>query len=209
MAEKKNNIYKLLTNSYFYNFTQFILGATNFRKQYIYNLKIKKNSTILDIGSGTSTILNYLDNPKYYAYDINHSNIEFAKKKFGRKGVFKNKKFTNKEIINLPKFDYIFLFGVIHHMSNEEVTKLLKMLKRCLKTDGCLCSIDGVYLKKQNFLAKYLLKKDRGKHVRTKSEYNKIVNKSFTFLKTKIVHWKLFPYTYITIKMKKLSYKQC
>ena len=205
MAEKKKNIYKLLTNSYFYNFTQYILGATNFRKKFIYSLKIKKNSKILDIGSGTSTILNYLDKPIYYAYDINYSNIEYAKKRFGAKGNFKNKKFTKNEIKYLPKFDYIFLFGVIHHMHNDEVTKLLKILKRTLEYDGQICSIDGVYVKKQNFFAKYLLNKDRGKHVRTKSEYIRIVSKSFKFLKSKITHWKFFPYTYITIKMKKLK----
>ena len=64
MSEKKGNFYSLLLNSYFYNFSQYIVGATAFRKKFIENLNIKKNAKILDIGCGTSTVLKFLNEPE-------------------------------------------------------------------------------------------------------------------------------------------------
>ena len=202
MSEKHKNIYSFLLNSYFYNFLQSILGATNFRKKFIKDLNIKKNAKILDIGSGTSIILKFLNEPTYYGYDVNSNNIDYAKKKFGDKGIFYNKPFTKEEVTKLPKFDYIFLFGFIHHVNDEEILKLLKLLKTCLSKDGCVCSIDGVIEKNQNPIAKFLILKDRGKFVRTKESYIKIAKKIFSKVDTSIIHWKLFPYTYMTMIMK-------
>ena len=80
MSEKYTYFYKLLFNSRIYNFSQYILGASIFRKNFIKSLNIQKNANILDIGCGTSTILSYLNEPNYYGYDINSDNIEYAKK---------------------------------------------------------------------------------------------------------------------------------
>ena len=55
-----------------------------------------------------STILSYLNEPNYYGYDINSDNIEYAKK-FGNRGVFENKPFSENEINKLPKFNFIFV----------------------------------------------------------------------------------------------------
>lgn len=88
MSEKKKYFYKTLYNSYIYNFIQFILGATNFRKKFLKKLNIKKNAYILDIGCGTSSILDFLDEPNYYGYDVNSNNIKFAKKNMVIKAFF-------------------------------------------------------------------------------------------------------------------------
>lgn len=202
MSEKYSYFYKLLLNSRIYNFSQYILGATNFRKNFIESLKIKKKANILDIGCGTSVILNYLNEPNYYGYDINPDNIEYAKKRYGNRGVFVNKFFSDKEINKLPKFDFIFLFGFIHHLNDDQIIKLLKLLKKCLKKDGSICSIDGVFVEKQNFIAKFLIRGDRGNFVRTKEGYIKLTKDIFFSLKTEIIHWKFFPYTYMTMIMK-------
>lgn len=203
MKKKKNFLYNLLVNSYFYNFSQLVMGATTFRKKYVESLKIKKKAKILDIGCGTGSIVSYLNNQEYYGYDINFHNIRFAKKKYGNKGIFKCKRFTNQEAKNLPKFNLIFLFGVIHHLNDFEVLRLLKILKKSLnKKNGVICSIDGVKEKKQSIIAKFFLDNDRGKFVRKKNEYISLIKKVFRSIKTNITHTKIMPYTYLTMKIK-------
>ena len=202
MSEKYTYFYKLLFNSRIYNFSQYILGASTFRKNFIKSLNIQKNANILDIGCGTSTILDYLHEPNYYGYDINSDNIEYAKKKFGNRGVFENKSFSENEINKLPKFNFIFLFGFIHHLDDDQIIKLLKLLKKCLDKDGCICSIDGVLVEKQNLIAKFLIKRDRGNFVRTETGYTNLAKSVFSSLQSNIIHWKFFPYTYLTMIMK-------
>lgn len=202
MSEKKGSFYSLLLNSHFYNFSQYIVGATSFRKKFIENLNVKKGAKVLDIGCGTSTIIKFLNEPEYYGYDINTDNINFCKKKFGNLGNFYNKAFTKKELNHLPKFDYIFLFGFIHHLNDDSVSSLLKILKLSLNDNGCICSIDGVLEEKQNPIARFLISKDRGEFVRTKENYIKLVKDIFFSLETEIIHWKFFPYTYMTMIMK-------
>ncbi len=202
MLKMKIFFYSLLSNPNFYNFTQHLLGASAFRKKFIENLFIKKNAKILDIGCGTSTVIKFLNEPEYYGYDISSKNINFCKKKFGNLGNFYNKVFTKDELIHLPKFDYIFLFGFIHHINDNDVISLFKILKLCLKPNGYICTIDGVLEKKQNSIARFLISRDRGQFVRTKESYIKLTKDIFFSLKTEIIHWKFFPYTYMTMIMK-------
>ena len=202
MSEKKGNFYSLLLNSYFYNFSQYIVGATAFRKKFIEKLNIKKNAKILDVGCGTSTVLKFLNEPEYYGYDVNIDNINYSRKKYGNLGNFYNKVFTEKELNHLPKFDYIFLFGFIHHLNDNDIISLLKILKYSLNESGCICSIDGVFEPKQNPLARFLISKDRGQFVRTKEGYINLTKDIFFSLETEIIHWKFFPYTYMTMIMK-------
>lgn len=202
MLKMKIFFYSLLSNPNFYNFTQHLFGASAFRKKFIENLSIKKNAKILDIGCGTSTVIKFLNEPEYYGYDVSSKNINFCKKKFGNLGNFYNKAFTKKELNHLPKFDYIFLFGFIHHLNDNNVSSLLKILKLSLNDNGCICSIDGVLEEKQNPIARFLISKDRGQFVRTKENYIKLVKDIFFSLETEIIHWKFFPYTYMTMIMK-------
>ena len=82
ISGKIDRKFKLLSNPQVYNLSQFIFGATTFRRKFVENLKIKKSAKILDIGCGPSKILEYLDEPVYYGYDTNPHCIKYAKKKY-------------------------------------------------------------------------------------------------------------------------------
>ena len=116
MTQKTKGIYKLLSNVHVYSFVQRIFSATQFRKDIIKKIIIKKKTKILDIGCGPAEILNYLPKVEYYGYDINPIYISYAKKKYKSKGTFFCKKFNRADTKRLPKFDYILLFGFLHHL---------------------------------------------------------------------------------------------
>ena len=77
--------------------------------------------------------------------------------------------------------DIIFLFlGVFHHLSDVEIVNLLKKLDE-KEINYKIFSMDGIFLPKQHFISKLMLKNDRGKYVRTLEGYKKILN-DFNFV---------------------------
>ena len=204
MSQKTNNLYNLVNNPIIYMLFQKLMSGTSFRKKIIESSIIKKKVKILDIGCGPAEILNYLPDVNYYGYDIDKRSIEYAKKKYinNKKCNFFCKNFTKKEISKLPKFDYVILFGILHHLENREVKNILNLCKKVMKKNALLLTEDPIFLKKQNFIAKFLIKNDRGLNVREEYEYKNLVKPYFKNIKAKISHQLFIPYTWFTMKCK-------
>ena len=119
MSQRSSTLYNLINNPYIYKSIQKIMSGTSLRKKIIKaNIK-KKNLNVLDIGCGPAEIIEHIPNCNYYGYDIDKRSIAYAKKKYTSKNYhFFCKKFENKEIKKLPKFDFVILFVILHHLNN-------------------------------------------------------------------------------------------
>ena len=199
MSQKNKNIYSLLSNTYIYSLVQRIMSGTTFRKKIVQKFITKKDVKILDIGCGPAEILDSLPKVKYFGYDTNPIYIKHAKKKYGGRGKFFCKKFTNKDLKKLPKFDYVLLLGILHHLNDNEIKKLMMLLKKILKKSGSIITEDPIYVKSQNPIAKFIIKMDRGNDVREKHEYILLAKKYFKKIKSKIYHQKFIPYTWFVM----------
>ena len=133
MSQKTDRIYSLLSNTFLYSFVQRIMSGTSFREKIVKKYIKKDKSTVLDIGCGPADILDSLPSVKYFGYDINSNYINHAKKKYKDRGKFYCKKFTSADIKKLPKFDHVLLFGILHHLNDDEIKNLMKLLKKILK----------------------------------------------------------------------------
>lgn len=96
---------------------------------------IKKNSKILDVGTGTGILIKYLlaTNPrKITAIDISKNMIKLAKQKHNDRRV----DFVVNDIMEFYQtdFDYIFLYSVYPHLQNKDI--LFKHLSKLLKEYG-------------------------------------------------------------------------
>ena len=183
MSQKNKYIYRLLSNTYFYSIFQRIMLGTSFRSKIVKKF-IKKEKV------------------NYFGYDINPNYINYAKNKYYNKGKFFCKKFSKKEIKKLPKFDHVLLLGILHHLNDEEIASLMKLIKKVLKKNGNIITEDPIFLKKQNPIAKIIITMDRGENVRSKTEYIKLIKKYFTKIKTYIYHQKFIPYTWYVMTCK-------
>lgn len=206
MSEKKNIFYKYISKSNIYLLIQKIMSATKIREEFVYTLvKNKRNLNVLDIGCGPANILRKLSLINYYGYDIDINHINYAKKKFANKNFkFFNKIFSKKEIYILPKFDFVLLLGIIHHLDNKNFKKILILIKKVLKKNGKLLILDNVLTKDQNLIAKFLIKMDKGKNVRSLEKYKSFLQKNYLIEKIKIKNQKFIPYTWLTIYCKKI-----
>jgi len=199
--QKNSFFYKLLSHHYVYFLSQKIMSGISFREK-IARLYIKKqNINILDIGCGPAEILASLNNVNYFGYDINSNYINYAKKKYlSKKPKLYCKKFTISEVKKLPKFDVVLLFGLIHHLNNQENKNLISLCKKVLKKGGFVLTEDPILIKKQNFIARKLVELDRGANVRTEINYIKLLKSNFKVVKSKIYHQSFIPYTWFVTR---------
>jgi SAM-dependent methyltransferase len=202
MSQKTKKIYSLLSNTHVYSLVQKIMSGTSFREKIVKTYIKKKNVKVLDIGCGPAEILNCLPQVDYFGYDISPIYINYAKKKYKNRGKFFCKKFTNKEVKKLPKFDHILLLGILHHLNDLEVKRLMQLLKKVLKRNGNIITEDPIFVQKQNSVAEFIIKMDRGDNVRRKNGYTELVEKYFNKVKSKIYHQKFIPYTWFVMSCK-------
>ena len=203
MSHKTNKFYKILSSPLFYSLFQKLMKGDKIRRKILTNAIKKKKAKILDIGCGLGDSLEHVKNPIYFGYDISEKYIKYARNKYKEKGIFFCKNFTYKEIKKLPKFDYVLLIGILHHLKNHEIVNLLKLTKKVLKTNGQIITLDPIYEKKQNFFARFLISKDRGKNIKTKKEYLNLLRLFFKHTISKTYRQFFIPYTWFTMSCKK------
>jgi 2-polyprenyl-3-methyl-5-hydroxy-6-metoxy-1,4-benzoquinol methylase len=204
MSQRKNLLYNSINNPTIYKIIQKVMSGTSFRADIIKRNIKKRNLKILDIGCGPAEILKVIPHCEYYGYDIDSRSINYAKKRYKKKNYhFFCKKFDEKEIKKLPTFDCIVFFGLLHHLENKEINKLLRLCKKKMKKGSKLLTEDPVIINNQNIIAKYLILKDRGKNVRRKKQYIKLLKTHFNIVTSKITHQAFIPYTWFTTVCKK------
>jgi 2-polyprenyl-3-methyl-5-hydroxy-6-metoxy-1,4-benzoquinol methylase len=198
MSQKLSGIHKIFSYPLIYSLTQIIMSGETVRSALVKKI-INPNAKVLDIGCGTAKIIDSLPSVDYYGYDISKKYINYARKKYkSKRNNFFCKKFTINEINNIPRVDFILLFGVIHHLEDEELDQIFPALKKVLKKKGIIITCDPVYIKKQNTIAHFLIKNDVGQNVRSKENYLKFLRKYFKKIKFKIKHQNFIPYTWFS-----------
>ncbi len=202
MSQKTKKLYSILSHYFFYSLFQKIMSGTSFRNKIVKKFITKNNVNVLDIGCGPAEILDSLTKVNYFGYDINSNYINYAKKKYKEKGKFFCKKFTSKDIKNLPKFDNILLLGILHHLNDQEINKLMKLIKKVLKKEGNIITEDPIFVENQNRIAKFIIRMDRGNNVRDKKGYINVMEKYFSKVKNKVYHQKFIPYTWFVMNCK-------
>lgn len=181
--ERKSGLRSFLSSPFIYDSFQSIIGGKRARKYVVENYvnpTITTESKMLDIGCGTGYVLDYISMPiDYLGYDLDPTYIDYAKQKYKGRGLFFCERVNEMELKKGEKFDFVLAMGLLHHLDDKESTELFKTAFDVLKKGGNFLTLDGVYTDEQSQLSKYVLKNDRGKHVRTEKAYVKLANALF------------------------------
>ena len=208
MGEINSGLRSILKIPFFYDAYQSFVGVPRMRKYVIEKFfNYTKNCKVLDIGCAAGELLDFLRHEIHYTgFDKNEKCIELAKKRYTVRGNFICNDVNNMRELGLKEneCDIILIFGVLHHLNDREVYETLNFANKLLKPEGYVLSVDGVYLEKQSKMAKYILSKDRGKHVRHDNLYRQLAEKHFSKIETFIEKNLLrIPTDYIVMKMHK------
>jgi len=159
--------------------------------------QLNRTPLILDLGCGEGITSKYLEGCcEYVGLDHSEKYIAYANKQYGKYGRFYSYDISQgnipSELFKNSEPDIICMIGVIHHLADGEVDLIKKKILNQYENTAFF-SFDGVFLEKQNPIARILLRLDRGNHIRWKDEYQKL----FGDYGSLIFHFDRIPYDFI------------
>jgi len=143
-------------------------GLTTYARDF---LRAKSGMTVLDVGCGPATILDYLPDIDYTGLDLNERHISSARQRYGDKGRF----IVGDAVSDLRQqngsFDLIIISALLHHLSDDQARSLFRSIRTLMKPRGRIVTLDPVWLPRQRAVAKFLNRMDSGMNIRTPEGY--------------------------------------
>lgn len=201
MAQRITGLYQAITVPSIYKGLMFALGADNAIRRYVNEaLKPTPGIKMLDVGCGPANILAYLPSLDYTGIDLNEKHIAFARELYGNRGRFIVGNAAEDLRQDEGSFDLINVSALLHHLADDEAVSLFKSLKRLLKPDGRIVTLDNVWLPGQRAAVKLMNNLDSGLHIRTPEGYLQLLNGLGFDVETLVFHDLLrIPYDHIVM----------
>ena len=79
----------------------------------------------------------------------------------------------------LPPVNKVLLFGLLHHLSDEQSPRLLRLSAQTLAPGGVVISVDPCFEPSQGRISHWMSANDRGEFVRTPEQFTALANRSF------------------------------
>jgi SAM-dependent methyltransferase len=175
-------------------------GANAVTRLVAHHIRPFDGCRILDLGCGPGTLPAYLGGSigAYHGVDANPAYIDAARTRWKDRPICT---FACDDIASTiaPRqgyFDIVTAVAVLHHLDDAEARHLVSLAHEALAPGGRLITWDGVYVDRQNPLARWLLSRDRGRAVRTAAGYADLAKLHFDDVDIDILHDTLrVPYT--------------
>lgn len=178
---------RLLGNVHLYIGLQRGLGTDRVRYWCLDAAELKPGDTVLDVGCGPAYYLDRLPRDvAYYGFDTSEPYLAHARAKFGDRGEFHHGRLTGHSLADLPAFDAVLLFGLLHHLSDDDCAGLLDVAARSLAPGGRLISVDPCTHPGQGRVSRWLAVNDRGEHVRAPEAFDALARQSFADVDSQI-----------------------
>lgn len=133
--------------------------------------------TVLDFGSGTGSNAFLFSPEGYLGLDISPRRVAFARKKFPA--------YTFQVMRDLPlpapanSFDFVCLFAVLHHLSDEQASAYLPELYRVLKPGGHIVCVEPCLQEGRSWRSSAMRLIDQGCCLRSEKEYRALFDSRF------------------------------
>ena len=168
------------------------------------HIRARAGQRVLDIGCGPGDIVRHLPRVDYVGFDANPDYITTATRNHGDRGRFYCQRVNEQSLSDHDGFDIVLAVGVLHHLDDDEADKLFRLAHAALVPGGRLVTLDGVFVKGQNPVARMIIARDRGEHVRDEAGYRRIADLTFSKVKA-VVRSDLLriPYTHLILECEK------
>lgn len=172
-----------------YNFFQGIVGANEFRRQFMNTHVIPRVSggRLLEIGCGPGTMCRYVpENVSYIGCDVSARYIEYAQKQFAGRGQFFATPVGHLATLEVEQFDVIIALGLLHHLNDGEIITLCDEVLGLLRPGGSFITGDPCITQEQSRIGRFIAACDRGKYIRFPEQYRAIIEQRFTQVRQEV-----------------------
>jgi len=134
---------------------------------------------VLDVACGPGAFSDLFPEQSYTGIDLNPKYISFAKKNF--RGQFA---VQDARELDFPDgaFDEVLVYGLLHHLSDEDVSSVMKGMRRVLRPGGRALIIEDIPTASRLNLVGHLLHwAENGHFIRPSSDYRSLLAPFFRF----------------------------
>jgi ubiquinone/menaquinone biosynthesis C-methylase UbiE len=136
------------------------------------DLKMEPGVRTLDLGCGPGAFAPMFKGQDYVGADLNRRYIEHAQKHLP--GAFIVSDARKLEVPD-QRFDQVLIFGLLHHLSDDDVRAVLRETKRVLVPGGRVLAIEDIpAVSKMNLIGHLIHNVENGEHIRPTEEYRKL-----------------------------------
>lgn len=202
VAHDDSGLRRLLTLPQAYDAFQALIGGDAYRRWYIDTLlQPRADMTILDIGCGPGTMLPFLPvGVRYVGFDMNPRYIAHAQATFGHRAQF-FARHVDATPVATAGCDAVMANAILHHLDDAQAEQLVDTAWQQCKPGGFLLTYDNASVPEQSRLARWIIGRDRGRHVRTPEQYLTLARRRFARIETTLRHdGYRIPYTLFTMK---------
>jgi ubiquinone/menaquinone biosynthesis C-methylase UbiE len=132
---------------------------------------------VLDIACGPGAFSDLFDTDSYWGVDINEKYIRYATRHY--RGDFR---VMDARRLDFPDahFDQALVFGLLHHLSDEDASAVIQGLARVLKPNGRALVIEDIPTESKLNLVGHLLHwAENGHYIRPAEQYRRILANRF------------------------------
>jgi 2-polyprenyl-3-methyl-5-hydroxy-6-metoxy-1,4-benzoquinol methylase len=171
---------RLLSWARAYKLLQVFVGSNQSHRRFVAeHVRPGPGARLLDVGCGPGHILRALPSGvRYVGVDASADYIAAARRDWGDRAEFHCARADELDLGG-RRFDVVVAMGLLHHLDDRECAALIAFARSSLDPGGRLVTIDPAYAPGQARLARWLIGRDRGEHVRDTAEYRRLASSSF------------------------------
>ncbi|PYL36144.1 MAG: hypothetical protein DMF38_02345 [Verrucomicrobia bacterium] len=194
----RDTLYAPLRLPRVYNLLQSLTGGSRDRADFVKrHVLFRSDEKVVDAGCGTGSALEFLPPVKYVGFDPNSGYIHAAQSRYGSRGQFLCGDADSSEVWELVQSADTFLsFGVLHHLTDSQIRKILSLAQRCLRQSGRFIFYEPCFSARDDVLGRICMNLDRGGNIKTDQAWRALLSEYFATLEEHIrrpVYW--FRYT--------------
>lgn len=202
MPDRLSGLRSVLSHPLVYRIFRKLVGGSGASKWLVgEHLRPRPGDRVLDIGCGPGHMINLLPAVRYTGFDMSEPYIEAARRRYGDRGRFFHASVLEPPPLDSGSFDLVLAMAVLHHLDDKQATAALTLAWQVLREGGRLITYDGCFIEGQSPVARYFLRKDRGRFVRSRKEYEGLARRVFDDVEGVVRHDLLrIPYTHLLLQ---------
>ncbi|TXD83349.1 hypothetical protein ESY86_10115 [Subsaximicrobium wynnwilliamsii] len=173
----------ILCHPFVYTTYQKLVGGHRARRLLIeQHVHIKPGQKLLDIGCAPADWLGC-------APEVDYTIPNISPKRKKPPTIKANSFVRVLMVMNLPKMEHvevIIVARVLHDVSDTQCLDLFETVGKVLEPGGRFITMDNCFISNQNEILEYFLKKDIDEHVKTKKDYELLINNDFEHVSSSI-----------------------